>query len=390
MGIDASKPSPSSRKFELITASKPVPGSDDAERSQVFNEKETLWEDPLTLSLLSPTLLLADHFNARNDKTKTIVRVGTGIGQRVFHVERAVLYNSSASVRSHSYSSNPSHVTDVDLPDGDPIAAEMFVEWAKRPKSPIIYAPGQYSDEPWTSNAAAAWLLGHRLDAAMFQEYALSQFIQNCAVALRGPWKLIEDCAPAESPLRRFSIHWVAWDSSLSGPYSNEYANLDAAKHASQVRSSTRDPRILDLDHWYSDCGNDINAQCDHDPIFQANQREKDRLRKRTSPPVWGAEYELANTSTISSPTHIKHEVLSVPPQSRRSRRQGTKTLKPVDNRLSRSKAPLKQANLPLSPVEEWLRSTDVPKSASSSKASRTHAISTLSPVEDWLRDNEI
>ncbi len=179
----------------------------------------------------------------------------------------------------------------------------MFVEWAKRPKPPIIYAPGQYSDEPWLSNAAAAWLLGHRLDAAIFQEYALSQFIQNCALALRGPWNLIEESAPTKSPLRRFSNHWVAWNTSLSGPYLTEYTHLNAAKHANQVRPSTRDPRILDLIHWYLDCGNNINAQCDHDPIFRENQREKERFRKRTPPAVWGVEYERANTSTISSPS---------------------------------------------------------------------------------------
>ena len=48
----------------------------------------------------------------------------------------------------------------------------------------------------------------------------------------------------------------------------------------------------MDLIHWYSDCGNDINAKCAHDPMFRASQREKERLRKRRPPPVFGIEYE--------------------------------------------------------------------------------------------------
>lgn len=215
----------------------------------------------------------------------------------------------------------------------------MFVEWAKRPKPPVIYAPGHYSDEPWISNAAAAWFLGHRLDAAMFQKYALSQFVQNCALAVRGPWRLIEEKAPAQSPLLRFSDHWVAWNSSLSGPGLNEYTGMNAAKHADQVKPSTRDPRILDLNHWYLDCGNDINAKCAHDPIFRANQQEKERLRKRTPPPDWGAEYELAKSSTISSPVHAKYKSPNSPSLSRTPRRKATPTL---------------------SRVEDWLRSNEV------------------------------
>jgi len=141
-------------------------------------------------------------------------------------------------------------------------------------------------------NVAAAWILGHHLDAVMFQKYALSQFIQNCAIAPRGPWKFIEEKAPAQSPLLRFSNHWVAWNSSLSGSGPNEYTSLNAAKLADQVKTSTRDPRILDMNHWYMDCGNNINAKCTHDPIFRGEERERDRLKARLPPTEWGAEFE--------------------------------------------------------------------------------------------------
>ena len=86
----------------------------------------------------------------------------------------------------------------------------------------------------------------------------------------------------------------------------NEYSGLRAAKLATQVKASTRDPRILELNHWYLSCGDDINAQCKHDPIFLENEREKRRLKMRPPPPEWGAEYEGAgDKSSISSPSSL-------------------------------------------------------------------------------------
>ena len=276
--------------------------------------------------------LLAHCFDFRNKKAKLIIRVGTGINQQLFHLESTALCEASAFIRSYLHSLAPSEPNSVDLPDEDATAVEMFVDWAKTPKPPIIYTVGQYSDEPWTSNAAAAWLLGHRLDAASFQEYALSQFVQNCALAIRGPWRLIEEKAPAQSPLLRFSKHWVAWNSSLCGPGLNEYTGTNAAKYADQVKPSTRDPRIMDLNHWYLDCGNEINAKCTHDPIFRANEQVKERLRKRTPPAVVGVGYELAKTSTIGSPVRATLKPPTSPSLSRTSRRKPTPTNRRVEN----------------------------------------------------------
>ena len=176
------------------------------------------------------------------------------------------------------------------------------MDWAKRPKRSVIYTPGQYSDEPWISKAVTAWFLGKLLGATAFQEYALSQFIQNCAIAVRGPWKLIEEEAPARSPLLRFSNHWVAWNAHLSGPGLNEYTGLRAAHYAKEVTPAMRDPRTFDMKHWYSDCGDDINAKCAHDPVVRANQLHQEQLSKRPPPPVWGVEYELAKNRNIGNP----------------------------------------------------------------------------------------
>lgn len=107
----------------------------------------------------------------------------------------------------------------------------------------------------------------------------------------------------------------MAWNTSLSGPGVNEYSGLKAANLATQVKASTRDPRILELEHWYSSCGDDINAKCEHDPIFLENEREKRRLERRPPPPEWGAEYEgTGDKSTVSSPSPLaKHKPSNSP-----------------------------------------------------------------------------
>jgi hypothetical protein len=182
--------------------------------------------------------------------------------------------------------------TDFNLPTEDPSIVAMFIDWTKTQEEPIVYAPGQYSPEPWLSKAAPAYLLGRRLDAVLFSKYALSQFIQNCAIIARSPWKSIEDTALAEGPLVRFSNHWVAWNVSFFGPGINEYSGLRAARTL-QANSNTRDPRILDLDHWYASCGDDVDPKCEHNLVYMASLEEELRKMNKTPPPEWGFEHEL-------------------------------------------------------------------------------------------------
>ncbi|KAF2233613.1 hypothetical protein EV356DRAFT_533616 [Viridothelium virens] len=171
----------------------------------------------------------------------------------------------------------------------------MFIDWAKRPKDSVFYVPGRYSQEPWLSNAASAWILGQQLQAPAFQRYALSQFVQNCAIVTIGPWAEIEEKAPSQSPLRRFSDHWVAWNSWLCGPGINEYTGLKAAKPRLWSKASAAsDPRTLDLDHWYERCGALISRQCSHDPIVRQQEEEYKRLHNRSPPLEWGEEWERA------------------------------------------------------------------------------------------------
>jgi hypothetical protein len=168
----------------------------------------------------------------------------------------------------------------------------MFLEWIKNPESPISYSPDGYSEEPWLSNAAAAWVLAKKLHAVEFEEYALSQFIQNCALPAFGPWKYIETMAPPGSSICRFSDHWVAWNYHLAGSGRNEFSDLKGKSRAVQVTEKTRDPRIYDIDHWYLTCGNDINPSCSHDPIARQEKLQQDNHRP-DPPPEWGSSFEL-------------------------------------------------------------------------------------------------
>ena len=181
----------------------------------------------------------------------------------------------------------------ISLPHVKPAIFRLFLKWVRSRPKPIVYLPGRYSEEPWASNALAAWFLAWQLDAIEFEKYCLSQFIQNCAVLIFGPWKEIEANAPPGSSLRQFSDHWVAWNSYLAGDGRNEYSGLSAAKNAvNRVASHSRDPRLFDQDHWFLKCGSNINPTCLHDPIVRIRCREFMELDNKPPPAEWGAADE--------------------------------------------------------------------------------------------------
>lgn len=233
---------------------------------------------------------------ATRSRTTVTIRVGSDENQKVFEADVNALRVASAYFRRYF----PRNQTpeSLDLPDEDPQVFSMFIEWSKYPKKVTKYAPGQYSkDEAWISHAASAWLLAYRLGAPRFEMYALSQFLQNCAIMVTGPWNWIEDNVPSSSALGRFSTHWVAWNAYFCGSGPSEYTGLVATGYITQVKSSTRDPRIFDLDHWYSDCGANINAKCEHDPITKENKERENERREKPPPEIWGAELEILHSS---------------------------------------------------------------------------------------------
>lgn len=235
------------------------------------------------------------------------IRVGTGDDVKIFHVNKNSICKFSGYFAEECLSKS---IDRIDLAEDDPAAFDLFFQWVRRPERPIPYSPGQYSEEPWLSKALAAWLLARKLSAEDFERYALSQFIQNCALAVVGPWKDIEREAPQPSPIRRFSDHWVALNSHLAGSRRNEFSGLQAAWRAYLVRDDTRDPRIYDIEHWYLSCGDDLNPSCSHDPdarqakLNEANRREE-------APREWGRSFEeqregrtgQSSSSYLSPPT---------------------------------------------------------------------------------------
>jgi hypothetical protein len=216
------------------------------------------------------------------------IRVGTGDDAKIFHIDKNSICKSSGYFAEVCLSKSSDR---IDLAGDDPAAFDLFFQWMRRPERPVPYSPGQYSEEPWLSKASAAWLLARKLRAEDFELYALSQFIQNCALAAFGPWKDIEREAPRSSPIRRFSDHWVAWNSHLAGPGRNEFSDLQVAWKARLVTDNTKDPRIYDIEHWYLRCGDDLSPNCSHDP--DAQQAKLNEANHREEPPrEWGRSFE--------------------------------------------------------------------------------------------------
>ncbi|CAM1510551.1 Fc.00g008860.m01.CDS01 [Cosmosporella sp. VM-42] len=195
----------------------------------------------------------------------------------------------------------------------DPDLFELFCNWLKnRNSQPTVNVDASsHLLEPWLSKTAEAWVLAIRLEAPTFAEFCLDKFTQNCALAPFGPWNFIEENARQNSPLRRFSNHWVAWNVSLLAAESHEFVGLHAAAYASKVDEYTGDPRQYDRKHWYSVCGNLISPRCDHNPKVR---EEKARLVQAPTIPAqeYGQSFELQRglaPSPSSRPLsrHLQH-----------------------------------------------------------------------------------
>jgi hypothetical protein len=221
--------------------------------------------------------------------TTAEVRVYYEKEEKVFTVDVKTLRSSPWFRDKLRQTSEPEELR---LDGHSPLTFQLFLDFCQQPKEPIKYQPGQYSTDPWASNSAAAWVLAVELKARRFEKYALSQFVQNCAIMIKAPWEYIEERAASGSSLSRFSRYWVAWNTSLANPWTHEYVGLEAADLAKYVTPETRDPRIFDIDHWDNDCGNDLNAVCEHDPISRIQKREQDARTLRPPPAEWGAEQE--------------------------------------------------------------------------------------------------
>ncbi|RDL35744.1 uncharacterized protein BP5553_06356 [Venustampulla echinocandica] len=234
------------------------------------------------------------------------ITVGRDSVQRVFRLPKDKLCACSDYFREACGKWGSSD--NLELLDDNPVVFDLFSKWVQNQQPPTPYDPARTSAaEPWVSNAAAAWVLGKKLRSADFKKYALSMFIQTCALATFGPWEYVEREAPADSPIRRFSDHWVAWNSYLAGKQPNEYSGLKGASRTFMANKETRDPRIYGIDHWYLSCGKLMNPKCDHDPEV-VQQKAMDDARRAIVPQAdYGRDIETRTKANKPSGGGLAH-----------------------------------------------------------------------------------
>ncbi|KAJ4011118.1 hypothetical protein NW752_007348 [Fusarium irregulare] len=206
---------------------------------------------------------------------------------------------------------------------------ELFCRWAQDSKAYSNPSEDLHLQEPWLSNAAAAWMLGQGIEAEEFQGFCLKVFIKNCALAPFGPWKEIEERANDNSPLMRFSNHWIAWIFSTVQGVPQEFEGLRAVARAKQLDRHIEDPRLFDEDHWYSTCGDQISPRCSHYPKVKEKRTDEVKPRRKAS-----------TTETLDHNSKGKEDARQPmkPKKSRQSRLEGRNLLH-IDSQRSQSRS---------------------------------------------------
>jgi len=212
------------------------------------------------------------------------IKVGSAGKVKTFQIERDLICHLSPFIRDTL--SNPWVLNEISLEKYEPVAFELFSKWIHGHEIPEVYISVQDSEEPWLSYGADICLLAMKLRCPNFEKEALAHFMQSCALVPFGPWAQIEREAPQETPLRRFSNYWVAWNFYLSGCRKNEYTSLEATSFAGIVTGETLDPRILDIEHWFSSCGDSLTPGCCHDPVSRQEKLQQNAVRRKPLPGI--------------------------------------------------------------------------------------------------------
>ncbi|RDI87048.1 hypothetical protein Vi05172_g2963 [Venturia inaequalis] len=244
---------------------------------QLVNNSRNSWKQkPATKSLHA-------------DKELVDITLITDKGGETFSAPRGSLVKQSSFFDEVLSNTEPKSECEIRC---HPLVFGQFIDWVNNPRHPIRYKASAYSDEFWIEHAASAWFLSVELQAASFERYALSQFIQNCSMALFGPWDFIEKNALAGSSLRKFSEYWVAWNSRLAGKGRSEYAGLKATESVILTTDQTKDPRNYSLEHWFSPCGRSFDACSVHDASIQGKKKDVKERRIHRPSVEWGADLE--------------------------------------------------------------------------------------------------
>lgn len=232
--------------------------------------------------------------DASHTKDSVEVIVGEGSGALTFHVNKTELCRHSEYFRRALQTQTVHNRTTLNAED--PCTFQLFHTWLERQDPSPEYKPNEYSDEPWRSLAARAHILGQHLQAREFMRYAFAQFILNCALVEPDTWHFIETNTESDQPLRRFTNHWIAWNTSLN---QSEYLSFDAALLVGQITNTTRDPRTYLIDHWDQPCADILGGSCVHN--VKAQEIVSQSIR-----PVYaetGRDWELAQRGLSALPT---------------------------------------------------------------------------------------
>ncbi|RTE84535.1 hypothetical protein BHE90_000916 [Fusarium euwallaceae] len=232
-----------------------------------------------------------------------------GIGECSLQVDRKEL---SAVSGFFAKVFDPGNQNEQFITGLDPEMFRLFLGWVKDRD----VGSAAYRKEPWLSFTAHAWVLSTQIEAPEFGHFCLKAFMSNCALAPFGPWKYVQDYTPLDSPIRRFSNHYIAWNVSLLSGTPSEFDDLRAAALAAQAKGDIEDPRLYDCAHWYSPCGDRVDSVCEHSPEFM-----KEKNPRRPFTPI------------VPAPPAERGISLEVP-----GSRRGSQSARPPSSRLSSSR----------------------------------------------------
>jgi len=121
--------------------------------------------------------------------------IGDGPDTKTFHSNVDVLSRHSFQLELF-FNQNPT-VDVVVFPKWDPLLFELFEKFILTRPLPVLYQPCQYfKEETWDTTSLSACYFAMHLSSPQFLRYALSIFIQNCAMEPVETWEKNETDAP--------------------------------------------------------------------------------------------------------------------------------------------------------------------------------------------------
>ena len=178
-----------------------------------------------------------------------------------------------------------------DLEQDDSFAFQLFVDWLylhtrrKAPTNFDLYHKPNSNSTGWVTAAERAWILGDKLQAVEFTQYALGKVIQYAELLDIHCMERIYETALPDSALRLFCSEWVSWwvDRNRSRHLWESTRNRELQRDRRRgLRERPRDPRRFEVLHWYSPCGK-LGTPCQH--ATRSTERRRPNTQRRSAEP---------------------------------------------------------------------------------------------------------